>query len=68
MHIYNLVQRRKIRRKLDKFQEPISQELLGQFLSNLVYILYNYTKTLKYVSLVEIGSIGFELWAVKSAT
>ena len=52
--------RRKIRIKSDKFQGLVSQELLGQFLSNLVCKVL-YMVTLKYVELVEIGAIVFEL-------
>ena len=55
-----LVRRRKIRIKSDKFQRLVSQELLGLFLSNLVCKVL-YMVTLKYVELVEIGAIVFEL-------
>ena len=61
VRFYCLVRRRrKIRRKSDKFQGLVSQELLGLFLSNLVCKVL-YMKTLKYVDLVEIGAIVFEL-------
>ena len=52
--------RRKIRIKSDKFQGLVYQELLGLFLSNLVCKVL-YMVTLKYVELVEIGAIVFEL-------
>ena len=52
--------RRKIRRKSDEFRGLVSQELLGLFISNLVCKVL-YMKTLKYVDLVEIGAIVFEL-------
>ena len=51
---------RKIRIKSDKFQGLVSQELLVLFLSNLVCKVL-YMVTLKYVELVEIGAIVFEL-------
>ena len=60
---YCLVRRRrirKIRRKSNEFQGLVSQELLGLILSNLVCKVL-YIKTLKYVDLVEIGAIVFEL-------
>ena len=64
VRFYCLVRRRrrirKIRRKSDKFQGLVSQELLGLFLSNLVCKVL-YMVTLKYVDLVEIGAIVFEL-------
>ena len=60
VHFYCLVRRRKIRRKSDEFQGLVSQELLGLFLSNLVCKVL-YMKTLKYVDLVEIVVIVFEL-------
>ena len=52
--------RRKIRIKSDKFQGLVSQEPLGLFLSNLVCKVL-YMVTLKYVELVEIDAIVFEL-------
>ena len=52
--------RRKIRIKSDKFQGLVSQEPLGLFLSNLVCKVL-YMVTLKYVKLVEIDAIVFEL-------
>ena len=52
--------RRKIRIKSDKFQGLVSQEPLGLFLSNLVCTVL-YMVTLKYVKLVEIDAIVFEL-------
>ena len=52
--------RRKIRRKFAKFQGLVSQERLGLFLSNLVCKVL-YMKALKYVELVEIGAVVFEL-------
>ena len=52
--------RREIRRKSDEFQGLVSQELLGLFLSNVVCKVL-YMKTLKYVDLVGIGAIVFEL-------
>ena len=52
--------RRKIRIKSDKFQGLVSQEPLGLFLSNLVCKVL-YMVTLKYVKLVEIDAIIFEL-------
>ena len=55
-----LVRRRKIRIKSDKFQGLVSQEPLGLFLSNLVCKVL-YMVTLKYVKLVEIDTIVFEL-------
>ena len=57
-----LVQRRrtKIRRKFAKFQSLVSQERLGLFLSNLVCKVL-YMKALKYVELVKIGTVVFEL-------
>ena len=60
IRIYCLVRRRKIRRKSDEFLGLVSQELLGLFLSNLVCKVL-YMVTLKYVDLVEIGAIVFEL-------
>ena len=63
VRFYCLVQRRrirKIRRKSDEFQGLVSQELLRLFLSNLVCKVL-YMVTLKYVDLVEIGAIVFEL-------
>ena len=61
IRFYCLVRRRrKIRRKSDEFQGLASQELLGIFLSNLVCKVL-YMKTLKYVDLVGIGAIVFEL-------
>ena len=63
VRIYRLVQRRirrKIQRKSDDFQEPKSQELLGGFLSNSVCKVW-YMMALKYVNLVEMGSILLEL-------
>ena len=60
IRFYCLVRRRKIRRKSDEFQGLVSQELLGLFLSNVVCKVL-YMKTLKYVDLVEIGAIVFEL-------
>ena len=61
IRFYCLVQRRrKIRRKSDEFQGLVCQELLGLFLSNLVCKVL-YMKTLKYVDLVEIYAIVFEL-------
>ena len=62
VRFYCLVQRirRKIRRKSDKFQGLVSQKLLWLFLSNLVCEVL-YMVTLKYVDLVEIGAIVFEL-------
>ena len=63
IRFYCLVRRRrirKIRRKFDEFQGLVSQELLGLFLSNLVCKVL-YMVTLKYVDLVEIGAIVFEL-------
>ena len=56
-----LVQRRKIRRKFAKFQGLVSQEQLGLLLSNLMCKVL-YMKALKYVELVEIGIIVFELF------
>ena len=61
VRFYCLVQRRKIQRKSDEFQGLVSQELLGLFLSNLICKVL-YMVTLKYVDLVEIGAIVFELW------
>ena len=55
-----LVRRRKIRIKADKFQGLVSQEPLGLLLSNLVCKVL-YMVTLKYVKLVEIDAIVFEL-------
>ena len=52
--------RRKIRIKSDKFQGLVSQEPLGLFLSNLVCKVL-YMVILKYVKLVEIDAIVFEL-------
>ena len=52
--------KRKIRIKSDKFQGLVSQEPLGLFLSNLVCKVL-YMVTLKYVKLVEIDAIVFEL-------
>ena len=52
--------RRKIRIKSDKIQGLVSQEPLGLFLSNLVCKVL-YMVTLKYVELVEIDAIVFEL-------
>ena len=52
--------RRKIRIKSDKFQGLVSQEPLGLFPSNLVCKVL-YMVTLKYVKLVEINAIVFEL-------
>ena len=52
--------RRKIRRKFAKFHGLVSQERLGLFLSNLVCKVL-YMKALKYVELVEIGAVVFEL-------
>ena len=52
--------RRKIRRKFAKFHGLVSQERLGLFLSNLVCKVL-YIKALKYVELVEIGAVVFEL-------
>ena len=52
--------RRKIRIKSDKFQGLVSQEPLGLFLLNLVCKVL-YMVTLKYVKLVEIDDIVFEL-------
>ena len=61
IHFYCLVQRRrKIRRKYDEFQGLVSQELLGLFLSNLICKVLCMV-TLKYVDLVGIGAIVFEL-------
>ena len=61
VRFYCLVQRRrKTQRKSDKFRGLVSQELLGLFLSNLVCKVL-YMKTLKYIDLVEIGAIVFEL-------
>ena len=58
---YCLMQRRrKIQRKSDEFQGLVSQELLGLLLSNLICKVL-YMVTLKYVDLVEIGAIVFEL-------
>ena len=54
------MQRRKIQRKSNEFQGLVSRELLGLFLSNLVCKVL-YIKTLKYVDLVEIGALVFEL-------
>ena len=67
MRIYHLVQRRKIQRKPDKFQEPISRELLKRFLSNLVCEV-RYMKALKYVSFVEISPIVLSYGRLKSVT
>ena len=60
--IFDLVRRRrrKIRRKFAGFHGFISQERLGRFLSNLVCKVL-YMVALKYVEMVEIGAIGFEL-------
>ena len=52
--------RRKIQRKFAKFQGLVFQERLGLFLSNLVCKVL-YMKALKYVELVEIGAVVFEL-------
>ena len=60
VRFYCLVRRRKIRRKSNEFQGLVSQELLRLFLSNLVCKVL-YVKTPKYVDLVEIGAIVFEL-------
>ena len=62
VRFYCLVRRRrrKIRRKSNEFQGLVSQELLGLFLSNLVCKVL-YMVTLKYVDLVEIDAIVFEL-------
>ena len=49
-----------MRIKSNKFQGLVSQELLRLFLLNLVCKVL-YMVTLKYVELVEIGAIGFEL-------
>ena len=58
MHLSFGTKKKKI---TNKFQEPISQELLGRFFSDLVCEV-RYMKALTYVSLVEIGPIVFELW------
>ena len=50
----------KIRRKCDKFQGLVSQELLGLFLSNLICKVL-YMVKIKYVDLVEISTMVFEL-------
>ena len=55
-----LMRRRKIRIKSDKFQGLVSQEPLRLFLLNLVCKVL-YMVILKYVELVEIGAIVFEL-------
>ena len=55
-----LVRRRKIRRKFAKFQGLVSQERLRLFLSNLVCKVL-YMKALKYVKLIVIGAVVFEL-------
>ena len=63
VRFYCLVQRRsrrKLQRKSEEFQRLVSQELLGLFLSNLVCKVL-YMVKLKYVDLVEIGAIVFEL-------
>ena len=52
--------RRQIQRKFAKFQGLLSQERLGLLLSNLVCKML-YRKALKYVELVEIGTVVFEL-------
>ena len=61
VRFYCLVRRRrKIQRKSDEFQGLVSQELLGLFLSNLICKVL-YMVTLKYVDLVEMGAMVFEL-------
>ena len=52
--------KKKIRRKFVKFQGLLSQERLGLFLSNLVCKVL-YMRALKYVELVEIGAVVYEL-------
>ena len=49
---------KKNEKKSDDFQELISQELLGPFLSNLMCKVH---EGIKYINLVEIGAILFEL-------
>jgi len=57
--------RRKIRRKLGNFQEQISQEPLVRFPSNLVCQV-RHMEGIKYINLVEIGSVVFELRKVEN--
>ena len=50
----------KKKKNTDEFQGLVSLELLGLFLSNLICKVL-YMVTLKYVDLIEIGAIVFEL-------
>ena len=62
--LYGVVRRRRTRRrrqiKSGDFQVPISQKLLGQFLSNLICKVMNMVR-LKYINLIEIDPIVLEL-------
>ena len=49
---------------MGKFQEHISCELLGRFLSNLV-CRDAYMEGIKYVNLIEIGIVVIEIQGVK---
>ena len=60
VRFYCLVRRRKSYEFPGLVSQELPRELLGIFLSNLVCKVL-YMKTLKYVNLVEIGAIVFEL-------
>ena len=54
-------------KKWGTFQEHISRELLGRFLSNLVCRV-GYMESIKYVNLIEISLVVIEIRGVKTAS
>ena len=60
-----MVQRRKMLRKWDNFQEHISHELLGQVPSDLVRRVA-YMESIKYVNLIEINPVVIEIRGVEN--